>query len=106
MSMGDEYNGYSNRPTWTVALWLDNDKGTQEAVREMAESVRAVSEATEFLTAHEVAVRDLESALKDYAEELCPSNAGASMESDLIGWVLAWVDWRELAENYLSELDS
>ena len=28
------YNGWANYPTWCVALWLDNDEGTYNAVRD------------------------------------------------------------------------
>ena len=32
------YNGWTNYKSWLVALWLDNEQGSQEAAREMAMS--------------------------------------------------------------------
>lgn len=41
MSNDDTYNGWTNRETWAVALWINNDEGLQEGayalVREMVE---------------------------------------------------------------------
>ena len=38
MGSADEkgYNGWTNYETWCVNLWLDNDEGTQNMVREWA----------------------------------------------------------------------
>lgn len=34
--MADEtYNGWTNRETWAVALWINNDQGAQESVFEL-----------------------------------------------------------------------
>lgn len=34
MSTDDTYNGYTNRETWAVALYINNDQGWQEQVFE------------------------------------------------------------------------
>lgn len=34
--MADTYEGWSNRETWATNLWLANDQGLYEQVREMA----------------------------------------------------------------------
>ena len=31
-----EYNGWTNYETWNVALWIDNERGTQNDRRERA----------------------------------------------------------------------
>jgi len=34
MSENETYNGWSNRETWAVALWINNEEGWLESVRE------------------------------------------------------------------------
>lgn len=89
MSMDAEYNGYANRPTWTVSLWLENDYGLYTYTREML--------------AEEPEERRGE-ILKEYVEELCMGEEPlASMATDLLTWVLAWVEWDEVVKSLMAE---
>ena len=53
--MCEEYNGWTNRETWAVALWLDNDQGLHEMATDRVAEVWAPGR--EWLAAD--AVRDL-----------------------------------------------
>lgn len=35
------YNGWKNRATWNVMLWMDNDEGCYRAYREKVERYKA-----------------------------------------------------------------
>lgn len=38
MSTDETYNGWTNRETWAVALWINNEQGWQESVLEALRS--------------------------------------------------------------------
>lgn len=85
-----DYNGWTNKPTWAVALWIDNDQGFQEMVLEAARNDKD--------DAHLLA-----GWLQDtFTDEFYPDLA-ASMYSDLLNWALAYVDWDSLAEHYIEQ---
>ncbi len=82
------YQGWHNYETWAVALWLDNEQGSQEEAREIA---------TRPVHAWEAA-RDL----KDWLDE-CMPDLGGTLWSDLLRSAFDSVDWHEVAEHYREE---
>jgi hypothetical protein len=103
------YNGWTNYETWNVALWLSNDEGTYTFTREMAQECRdeAADHANvpSIWTSDEAARFTLADRLKDFVDELAP-DLGASMFADLLGAAMSEVDWPEIADNLLSEVDA
>ncbi len=85
------YNGWTNYETWAVKLWMDNDEGLYLHLRDMAQ-------------AYGKATAGFADSLKDLVEESAPE-LEASMYSDLLTHAIGRVDWFEIAENLLSELD-
>ena len=79
------YNGYENYPTWNVALWLDNEQGTSDFLFDIANQKRGIYE------------RSME--LQERVEAWIP-DLGASLASDLLGYALAEVNWREIIESH------
>lgn len=94
----DEYNGWANRETWLVALWIDNDPETYEVARSLTlltiEEVRARYGGTGFVAAGE--------ALAAYVADLAP-DLGASFAADLLGQALARVEWAHIASGHAEE---
>ena len=80
------YNGWTNRETWLVSLWLNNDPV----------SYSMFSEALELDTSDFKKAEWLETQIKD---EMYDLPLEASLWCDLLGTALARVDWREVIEN-------
>lgn len=82
------YNGWANKPTWSVGLWLNNSQG----------DYRHWSERAEHLTTEELAEE-----IQQAVEEGSPTADGASLYSDLMTGSLGQVDWKEVAESFQEE---
>ena len=96
-----EYEGWKNYETWCVALWINNDQGTQETVLDMA---RACKGNKGIVASVNQSHYDLSHQLKDWIEEQNPLADSASMFSDLLNAALSEVDWYELAESFLQDI--
>lgn len=106
------YNGWHNYETWCVNLWMSNDAGSDEFYREMAQEVWNDSEqetrqdSTVLFTRDEVATRTLADRLKDSHEEQQSELTGVSgVFADLLTAALGEVNWYEIAEHYISDVD-
>ena len=86
MNSDTTYNGWTNRETWLVSLWLNNDPISYSM----------------FTEALELNTNDLEKAKwleLNIIDEMYDLPLEASLWSDLLGTALARVDWREVIEN-------
>jgi hypothetical protein len=92
--MENDYNGWTNRETWAVNLWIENDRGLYDLIQEKTEeamgSVRELADMIE--SAIDEAFSDI--------EEMTPT--GLIMLKDIGS--LYRVNWYEIAESILSEL--
>lgn len=96
------YNGWSNYETWNVALWFDNDEGLYDERVEVGQRLWDEAEDEEDRSqSARIAMADW---IKDFTEEMAP-DLGASMFSDLLSAALSEVDWHEIADNWLSEIE-
>jgi len=105
----DRYNGWSNRETWAFNLWMSNDQGSCEMVREMAEESyqEALADECEYLTTEQLAISNMAGKLKDYLDllrdEIACESREIRMMLDDIG--SSWrIDFREMAENEIGNL--
>ena len=93
-----EYNGWRNKPTWAVDLWLNNDQDTYNDLRGMLhekndmdpdEALRLYVESI----AEDAIATDYELERRGLVDNLVPGLA-----RDLLTWALAYVDWHEIVE--------
>ena len=97
--MGDGakgYNGWANYETWCVHLWLTNEEGSYRYWREEAGRHRKKS--------GEDASGTLAEQLKNELEEASPIEE-ASLFSDLLNAALGEVDWFEVADAFLEDVE-
>lgn len=82
----EQYNGWTNRETWCVNLWLSNDPDTYADATMEARELRAVG-------AHHDKMRD-------WVEEavIWPETVPADLATDLLMGALSRVDWRAIVE--------
>jgi len=95
-----EYNGWYNYETWVVNLWMDNDEGSQAYWLEQAEECVKVD-------GKEDAVSSLEDLIKEDHEQRWSgiNQDRASVFSDLMGAALSEVNWREIAQHLVDEVE-
>lgn len=92
------YNGWSNKPTWLVNVWLDGTSGLAEAAREGHETLEEyVSELLDDSFA-----RSAEEAREKAAISSRPLPESGLLR-DLFDWAWSFIDWRELAEAWADD---
>lgn len=99
------YNGWSNYETWVVNLWLGNDEGSYETCRSLAERCFEDATADEVLSRKERACYQLANELKEMIEDGNPVASEVSVYSDLLKASISEVNWREIANGLLQEID-
>lgn len=99
-----EYNGWTNYETWNVALWMDNEQGSNEYWREVAEEVYAGTDEEDVKEARtRDAVTCLAARIEEAHEEAMPEVTGCF--ADLLGAAMQEVNWEEIAEHLLADLE-
>ena len=106
------YNGWTNYETWAVKLWIDNDEGSYHYWNDAAQEAWHDAEdkhPNQFMDRAENARLILSERLKDehYSDSEHPvfKAAEGSVYSDLLNAALSEVDWREIADALLEEVD-
>lgn len=111
----EKYNGWTNYETWNVNLWMSNDQGSCEYWQEQAaECYKGATDRGVGFTKEEQATFDLAGSLKEYFEEAWQSvmdaagkhvHMSSSVWADLMGAALSEVNWHEIAEHLIEDVD-
>ncbi len=80
--MADTYNGWTNRETWLINLWIGDHLDLRRSEH------------------NEVTAEYVEGLVQDLHEDV---PFGSGLYEDLINHALAAVNWHELAEAYTEE---
>ncbi len=110
MSADTEYNGWKNYPTWAVNLWLGNEEHLYRCALELARGSVTVAPVLpqvldEIWTVEQAARFNLADVLKSWVENDLAPDLGATFASDLLGWALESVDWHEIADAWLEQVE-
>ena len=88
-------NGWTNYETWVINLWMNNDQGSPEYWAERAEELINDENSVDTL-AHEI---------QGNHEDASKERAVIGPFADLLGYSLGRVNWHEIAESLISEVD-
>lgn len=94
--MCNEYSGHTNRPTWLVSLWIDNDDGMYNSVLDSA--IEQYNECDK--DEHEFC-NQFSEWLKDFITQDNPT-AESGLFTDLLQFALDIVDWYDIADEWFT----
>lgn len=92
------YNGYVNYETWCVCLWIDNDCASQSYWADRAQEILKDTDS------RQEAIYQLGRELQELHEE--ERTALIGVYGDLLMHALAQVEWAEVAENCMADIDT
>jgi hypothetical protein len=100
MSDDRKYNGWTNYETWAIALWLNNDQGSQEHAIDLAREAYSDAEGEDRKGD---AARELAEQLKEECEAGIPDGIAGTVYADLLQSAIDEADWYEIAESFLDD---
>jgi hypothetical protein len=92
------YNGWTNYETWAVNLWIDNEEGSYNYWKEVAEELVKELEGDKGTSAYNLSKR-----LEDETKENAPSLDG--VYGDLLNAALSEVNWYEIAKSMVEDVE-
>lgn len=106
------YNGWTNYETWAVKLWMDNEEGSYRYWGEQAQEAwdeSADKHPNQFMDRERNAVSMLAERLKDEHDSQSDhpvfAAADGTVYADLLNAALSEVNWHEIAESLLEDVD-
>jgi hypothetical protein len=112
MTSNDKYQGWTNRETWSVNLWLSNDHGLYDLVNGLAETAKDENPqnggtwSTDLDGSYSDAAIALADDLEDTVEQMVLGDEPpANLATDLLTHALGMVEYREIAAAWLEGME-
>ncbi|OFY68938.1 MAG: hypothetical protein A2V46_15655 [Bacteroidetes bacterium RBG_19FT_COMBO_42_7] len=83
MYIEEEFNGYTNKPTWTLAIWLETDESLKNYWKYKTRSLPE---------------DELSKELQAYFEDRNPLSMEFTFYSDILTNSIKLIDWKEVAK--------
>ena len=102
MSFTEKYNGWSNEPTWLVNRFLSKNEDIQKLIDEFISENISDEDNIEI----DEWAENLAEVIEDHVETFyfeSMENHTSGLISDLWGFVICYIDYYELAQNYLTD---
>lgn len=109
-----KYQGWTNRATWSVSLWLNNEYGVYthfcERVEELTKYANEVDQVIDsywsesgYWSESQAVAFALADEIEAFVKECNPLAEDASMYSDILNYAIAGVDWEEVARSFIEK---
>jgi hypothetical protein len=98
MSDDRKHNGWTNYETWAIALWINNDQGSQLHAIDLAREAYSNAEGDDRKGD---AASELADQLKEECEAGIPDGIAGTVYGDLLYSAIDEADWYEIAESFL-----
>lgn len=97
MNEDNKYQGWTNRETWLVKLWIDNEQESYLLWRERTRVIQKTSNRSN-------AINILTTELKHWCDEIEPE-LKHGMFADLLSTAIGRVEWYEIAQSMLRDCE-
>lgn len=101
------YQGWTNRPTWIVNLWLSNEEHSYLYWRHAAKDaiLKSKKEKHEVWTPEQHALFTLEDRMRREFQDQIPTQLRNGVYRDLLNHVIDDVNFKEIAEHWITEIE-
>ena len=100
-----KYNGYTNKPTWSIMNWINNDQIIHNHFQNIIH--KNFIDRTKVGIVNKIVIGDyIKSWFSNYNDDTSGLLGEANPIADILGYVLAIINWEEIAEHLIDDYES